>query len=203
MGPKMFFAVDDLWFGFTDTKPVDHDWDYSTHPNRWDFLEAVKCDVCGEIVLGVVGEEQHRYIDSDSDCEGYLYAEGPLMNYYYPIDLDRIGGADEAAKQLVDLPLCVVQFYDEDGYDSGDALALTGGGMDLSWEIVEGYVRLGYLPPTHFSRLPEYSGKPLNETAKILIAAMRRALEGEKASAERGLAHLSQLEKSMAKVAIR
>ena len=69
----------------------------------------------------------------------------------------------EAAKALVDLPLCIVYLIEEEAY----FLALTGGGMDLTWQICEAYMRLGYLPPTHFSRLPRYAGATLNSAEAL------------------------------------
>lgn len=68
-------------------------------------------------------------------------AEGPMMNYFWPVH--NRGNLEEMAVSIADLPLCVVEFE-----DSGEiGLALTGGGMDLSWEIAEAYIRLGYRPP--------------------------------------------------------
>lgn len=88
--------------------------------------------------------------------------DGPMMSYYYPLpDGFRNWGEhpfprDEyaAADALRDVPLCVVRI-DGDGY----GLALTGGGMDLSWEIAEAFALLGYLPPVHFADLPGMAGK--------------------------------------------
>lgn len=92
------------------------------------------------------------------DCTNTLYNEGPMMNYRYDIDSRRVGGPREAAAALARLPLCLVVFEGNDEY-----LALTGGGMDLSWEICEAYMRLGYLPPAHFIDLPGMAGKSLKD----------------------------------------
>ena len=43
-------------------------------------------------------------------------------------------------------PVCVVNFVED-----GAVLALTGGGMDLSWELCHAYVVLGFLPPAVLS----------------------------------------------------
>jgi hypothetical protein len=48
--------------------------------------------------------------------------------------------------------------------------------MDLSWEIAESYMCLGYLPPVHFSDLPLLAGSSLNTRRKWIVAAMRRAI---------------------------
>ena len=50
--------------------------------------------------------------------------------------------------------------------DGSYYLALTGCGMDMTWEIVESYINLGYYPPAHFCRLPCMAGKNLNKGTK-------------------------------------
>ena len=102
------------------------------------------------------------------------------MNYWYPLnDLYQIRqilrdahalGPHAAAIAIVDLPLCVVRVNDAWG------LALTGGGMDLSWEIAAAYVALGYLPPTHF-RLPAMCGRGSSARDRFIISAYRRSCQ--------------------------
>lgn len=83
-----------------------------------------------------------------------LGAEGPMMNYYYPLPHSSTA-YDDMARLLADTCLCVVSFSD----GRRDGLALTGGGMDLTWEVCEAFVRLGYLPPVHFAaNLPKMAG---------------------------------------------
>lgn len=80
----------------------------------------------------------------------------PMMNYYYP--LDKLGGDLHRQNiKLQHLPVCVVRV-------NGDAaLALTGGGMDLTWKICEAFMRLGYFPPFHFARdLPLLAGMKMS-----------------------------------------
>ncbi|MHA2067252.1 MAG: hypothetical protein ACXABY_23025 [Candidatus Thorarchaeota archaeon] len=165
--------VRELWATWVDAKPRDYDfWEHEWGAD-WDYTEAGRCE-CGEIVVGSNKEDAHCYLDCNSDCEEYVSLEGPMMNYIYPVDTKRIGGMEWAARALVCLPLCMVEIGGE------HYMALTGGGMDLSWEICEGYMRLGYLPPTHFYNLPQYSGKPLNTRNKWILAGMRRGLLMEK-----------------------
>ncbi len=83
----------------------------------------------------------------------YSGAEGPMMNYWYPLPAVEDDPVQSAA-DLADLPLCVVRVEDEWG------IALTGGGEDLTWEIVEAYLRLGQLPPRHFADLPGQADRP-------------------------------------------
>jgi hypothetical protein len=120
------------------------------------------------------GNETHADTDSDSECQGYMEsAEGPMMNYWYKFDnwqMEQLGGPEEAAKLIVDLPLCIVQMGEQYG------LALTGGGMDLSWEICEAYTLLGQLPPVHFCDLPSMAGRGDSARDKYIIAACRESI---------------------------
>lgn len=76
----------------------------------------------------------------------------PMMNYAYPIGEDRVN-ASEAQALLFQRCVCAVNL------NGSLHLALTGGGMDLSWPICAAYVTLGYLPPVHFAaRLPRMAG---------------------------------------------
>jgi len=82
----------------------------------------------------------------------------PMMNYFYELPQ----GADSRDAKTIFLYggcLTIVEFL-EDGAETGQyALALTGGGMDLTAEIAEAFVLLGYYPPTHFCRLPAMCGE--------------------------------------------
>lgn len=119
-------------------------------------VDVVRDDLVHE-VTGVLTES----LLADLDREPRGYAEGPMMSYWYPLD-----GADpksvgpyghdfdavEAAYRLHRHSLCLVQVGDDMG------LALTGGGMDFTWDIAAAFVDLGYLPPLHFCDLPAMAG---------------------------------------------
>lgn len=92
--------------------------------------------------------------------------EGPMMNYWYPVrglDFDA-----ETAAKIANYPLCVVEVDDEVG------LALTGGGMDLSWEIAEACVALGYFPPAFVDSLPGMSGYRGENRVRVVEACIER-----------------------------
>jgi hypothetical protein len=136
----------------------------------------------------------------DPDCEHFgeeldpfeYGAEGPMMNYWYPLPKKSYfggGGYDQKdADKIRHLPLCIVSF--EDG---GEGLALTGGGMDLSWEIAEAFCRLGHLPPLHFCDLPEMAGMKLTPERKWVLDACRRSCEVVRHQAERAQERLDRL----------
>ncbi len=102
------------------------------------------------------------------DARDLSACEGPMMNYYYPVDLRDM---DDAARRLVDTCLVPVEV------DGQTGLALTGGGMDLSWEIAAAFVTLGYLPPVHFADLPRMAGMGATTRNLTIAAAMLRSCE--------------------------
>lgn len=170
--------VKSLYNDFTDAKPINYDWGEGW-PDAWDYMAADECPECGNIIVGT-GECRHEdsQIEDDepireTDCTGVVYLEGPMMNYYYPIDFKPVGGIAEAAIALRNLPLVPVTIGDN------EAIALSGGGMDLSIEICIGYMKLGYLPPVHFSGIPHFAGAKLDAKMRWLIAGLDRSLEIE------------------------
>ena len=154
--------VEDLGAASVDSQTREYVWgDHEAFGEEWESYEACECEECGEVFVCYAGRggEQHKDMaaedGNESDCAGYVdFAEGPMMNYFYPVELFGTD-EEEAARRLLHLPLAVVTFKDSDEV----ALALTGGGMNLSWEICEGYMRLGQLPPLAFCDLPHMAGR--------------------------------------------
>ncbi len=143
----------------------DHEADLYLDPDDFDgvHIRFASADAA-DLTFHVVGTGQLEVLGQT------VYLEGPMMNYRYEVDLNRIGSMEDAAFALKDVPLCIVDM-EGDHY-----LALTGGGMDLSWEICEAYMRLGYLPPTHFARLPRYAGTH-GEKHLLIVEAMKKSHE--------------------------
>jgi hypothetical protein len=116
--------------------------------------------------------------DEERDNEEYM----PLMNYLYPLGEDFAIPADFRTK-LANTTIVTV--------DGTYFLALTGGGMDMTWEIAESYINLGYYPPAHFCRLPGMAGRGksardrriiecCNEGLRTMIRWMTQRLEENK-----------------------
>ena len=155
--------IRDLSCAAIEEKPRDVDWSEG-YGETWECQEYAACEKCRAVLDATTGESRHNRIDPESDCDGYVApSEGPMMNFFYPLPS---GAHDPAA--LAYLPVCLVTLNDEPG------LALTGGGMDLSWEICEAYMRLGYLPPVHFADLPHMAGKRLDARQFWIFAGASR-----------------------------
>ena len=175
--------------------PIYKDWTEALGENLdgYTYAETSECSKCGKVVVMVnqFSECRHSDIDNKSKCNGYLHSEGPMMNYFYPCDWR--GSIEDAARKISDLPVCAIETSD------GTGLALTGGGMDLSWGICEAFIALGFLPPVHFcGSLPNMSGKNLKDegTCKVLAAA-RRAFWIISERAKRDCERIDNLEKTI------
>ncbi len=146
------------------------DWsDYENAHER--YVTEDPNDYRTELIEGALDENQFDDV-FDSGREGDT-AEGPVMNFWYPCPaaINDDEEATEAAIALRDLPLCVVEV------DGNYGLALTGGGQDHTWEIVEAFVRLGQLPPVHYAGdLPAIAGRGNTDVDIILTRACHLAL---------------------------
>jgi hypothetical protein len=112
----------------------------------------------------------------------------PMMNYYYKLPNHHTFGPSDARK-LEGLPLCIVTFGRGQGaLEDEQALALTGGGMDLSWEICEAFMRLGFLPPAAFARVPAMAGKPRGPVDLWVLEGVERTGEVIRTQGERLIA---------------
>lgn len=165
--------IEDLWAGAIGVTPVDRSWE--GWPETFEFYEAPDCQKCGE--YGTWDEEENQWSCPTVDCpmyEGEIEVEdvsGPMMNYSYAVPYwDQ--APQVAASRISHLPLCVVEFPDA----SSIHLALTGGGMDLSWEICEAFILLGFLPPAHFADLPAMSGYPRDDDHRKVMDACLASL---------------------------
>lgn len=176
----------DLFNCAVDAKSRQVDWSAALGEDMegWQAFEAVECEECDrECVCSTgMGEDEHRYVqpevedadgdDVENECMGTIYAiEGPQMNHFYPCELRSLS-VEEAARAIAHLPLCVVEFEDgETGF------ALTGGGMDLSWEICDAFISCGYLPPLQYCDLPDMCGKEKGARTQLILAACQRSAE--------------------------
>ena len=167
--------IKDLIFGADESQPQYYNWYENYHKDAYTLYQATDCGECGKLVVcNSIGHNTHSELDAESECEGFLDSSGPIVNYYYPFTYFR-GDPNEAALAIADLPLCLVYFEDNNlREEESYALALTGCGMDLSWEICEAFMRLGYLPPAHCAVLPRMCDRGKSKRDKWILAGCRR-----------------------------
>lgn len=137
--------------------------------------------------------EKHQYDDwelpfelTEQETENHDFE--PAMNYLYPIAEFKDSLEKWTPKQLKKTvddagAITLIRRLDNDEY----YLALTGGGMDMSWDICAGYIALGYLPPFTFCEgLPEFAGAKYNDMKhRNVILACQRSITFVKNRAER------------------
>lgn len=218
-GLSDFPPVDSLSLAALDVRHVERDWSEG-YGETWTYVEAPDCPECGSDCTW--DDERHGwYCTQDpGSCERSgehddaeeidpheSGSEGPMMNYSY--ELPGFHGDEyRAASKIADLPLClVVPESPRDTIAGLPALALTGGGMDLTWEIAEAFMRLGYLPPIAYCELPsmcgrgtlsnagQYGGQNLSPRDRWIISGCRRAIEEQR---QRTTNNLNYLERKLA-----
>jgi len=105
----------------------------------------------------------------------------PMMNFLYPTPADHSGG--ELARLALDTCFTLVNV------GGVEYFALTGGGMDMRWEMCAAWVSLGSLPPVEFAELPRMAGRGESESDLALIghciAAFRMARDWHERAAQR------------------
>lgn len=209
-------AVDRLYVDSVHVTSVNRDWSEG-HDETWDFIEAPECPECGTYARWTSGADlADQLADVDAiesasfsndvweawrcpnpECDSFgeeteAESEGPMMSCSYALpdkSWGSTGGYDQSdAEKIVHLPLCIVTFE-----DTGDqALALTSGGMDLSWEISEAFMRLGHLPPLAYCDLPAMAGMKMDERRRWVLAGCLRSCDVAAAQAQRTADRLRQ-----------
>lgn len=163
-----------------------------------------ECDGTGEVTCSHDGPAvAHNGLvecpecGNGDDCES---ADGPMMNYVWPLPDHASLDSDDALK-LAGVSLCLVHFDQSyNSYSEPDpslpewGLALTGGGMDLSWDIAEAYCLLGYLPPVNVCRLPRFAGSDYTDPRRVWVMdACKRSLQAVRDHAQAGMDYLDNL----------
>lgn len=129
--------------------------------------------------------EQAREAFEQSD-EYVEWQDGfwPVMNAFWPCEV-AYGLDDGVAAARIEAYAGPVTLVTVDG-DQG--LALTGGGMDLSWNLAAAYVCCGQIPPLCLlAALPRYAGGPNvpRPVAEIILACLSKAADGLESRARR------------------
>ena len=160
-----------LWYSAIDSKPEYYDY--------------------SENIFGEDWEIPFELTDEEMEAEEFT----PMMNYRYPLPdfHHKIGKmSEEEIKRALDDAGNITLIFDDKNEEY--YLALTGAGMDFSWDIVQAYINLGYYPPTHFCDLPKMAGMELTPKREKSLQACRNSLIGMRHRVENGLDRLDSIE---------
>ena len=109
------------------------------------------------------------------DCDGERdYCDGffPMMNALWPVDL-AYGRSEQEAADLMNRHGGATSLITIDG---DHYIAMTGGGMDLSWHIAAAYVCCGAVPPLYI--LQNLSRSPFGVSPAATRAILAAARQG-------------------------
>lgn len=202
--------IDGLYCDDLAAIPVDYSWDPALHKHlgesrgesswceiypRFDLADANRLlveygmDPVNPSKDNAEDEANNRLHDKYRDDEVFI----PVMSCYYPLTATEWEHKPEYLQARLALYGGSCQLAE---LDDNLVLMLTGGGMDLSWDICTAYILAGQLPPVHFAaHLPEFAGKTLTQQNKVVLVACERALETMGNRCHRGLKHVRNLYK--------
>ena len=193
-------TLERLYCDAVDVKPRDFDFG-SGFAETWEtvfpdvdaWTEKQACDWLSDNGYDAKGEPKDQAKEAMMESESYA----PMMNYIYPLPDFRHEPAK--AQELIEDTNCVIVLIkdDCDDYCETPYLALSGGGMDLSWDICEAYMLLGYFPPVHFCQLPQFAGKKLTEKAQWIIDGCKESCKIVGNFAKAKASDLERLEQNM------
>lgn len=177
---NLYWPAADEWrtFDWTDA------WDAETQESRYEYWETtgeqqdtVYHSATGSALVFTSRGKLAAHQPHEDGFEGEV-PEGPMMTGYWPLaDFLPVGmEPEDVAWRMRHLSVCLVKVDEQYG------VALTGGGMDLSWELAAGAIAAGFLP---WSRLSlgswEYGIATVGEPwAKRIRAARRHRLRSER-----------------------
>lgn len=114
----------------------------------------------------------------------------PMMNSLWGLPQNYEPSEDdkEAMRNMT-----VVAIKEGSGYPEY-YLALTGGGMDMSWQIADTYVQLGYLPPAALGTLPNMANRtPSKGHDRLLVEALKESHRINSSSSENAIQSLDNM----------
>ncbi len=169
-----------------NAQPIEIDWADAFSAERAEIIypavaelaladiEELACDL-GLGIERAEDEDEDDYTariaeEVQEQCSEEPSSFEPQMNYAYPLPgLEK--NPELYQNEIAFATSCCLVMLDDE-----PVLALTGGGMDLSWDICQAYTILGLLPPLHFaSNLPKMMGMSYLENRKTLEACQRTA----------------------------
>lgn len=165
-------------------------YDSYSDEHRYNTWEAYRCQSTDRWIGTSLQGEAVEYFGRSGECDMLDPTrdqqqqiddneQTPVASYWWPMgSLGHMRDEWEAAWRLRHLPVVLVEV------DGIYGVALTGGGMDMSWYLAAAFVECGFLPPLElsprdYSMAENLLGKPLARRTRsayreTLLRAKRR-----------------------------
>lgn len=131
-------------------------------------------------------EVAFRMTEEERMNERYM----PMMNTLWPLP-DSFEPQEQHKEDMDNMT--IVALKEGSGYPDY-YLALTGGGMDMSWQIGRTYVNLGYLPPAALNDLPRMANIDTSKARnRKVIEALKKTHEINKNSSDHAINKLEEM----------
>ena len=193
-------VIGELSLAAVDVKSVNFDFGEGFGVT-WDevSLGLLQCNFCETTYIKDAFDEGEKCPDAHCASEYSSTLERPviepMMNYYYELPYYE-GDPEEDQLTLYQSSanVVLVRMLNIEEDENSFVLALSGGGMDLSWDICHAYILLGYAPPLHFCDLPDFGQDNSQEPYNLILKA---CLQSAKFVAERATRKIEQLQSAM------
>ncbi len=184
-------VIDELSFAAIDVNSIYFDFG-NGYGDTWEEVSIclLQCDYCQATYIDEVYVEGGPCPNEECyNVEGTLERPecAPMMNYGYPLPYYE-GDPEEEQLTLYQSSanVVLVELIGVADDDAAYVLALSGGGMDLSFDICHAYILLGYAPPLQFCDLPDFAGQDNSqEPFASIIKACLQSVESVVQRAER------------------
>lgn len=165
----------------------------------WHWRDHFTADQIAQVDADMAdAKEEHDEEALEEAIERFEHSDGwyewkdsfePAMNFIWPCQPYRINDQD-AATLINELAgstsLVTITPPDDSSEDETQGIVLTGGGMDLSWDICAAYICCGQIPPARLlSNLPSFAGHTMSPMAKAILECMDLAADALESRAKR------------------
>ncbi len=181
-------SIDELSFAAIDVNSIYFDFG-NGYGNTWEevFPCVLRCNYCTATYIDEVYDEDDPCPNEECyNAEGTLERPdcAPQMNYYYSLPYyEGDPESDQATLYLSSANVVLVKIIGVDDDEDVYALALSGGGMDLSFDICHAFILLGYAPPLQFCELPDFAGQ--DNRREPFASIIKACLQSVKAATQR------------------
>lgn len=125
----------------------------------------------------------------------------PMMNALWPCE-PRYGMTDEDAATAIDryAGSTVLVTLNSEVHNGLQGIAMTGGGMDMSWDLCAAYICCGCIPPVRLlSSVPHFAGQRMAPMKQAVLECMDLAADWLEARAQRMRSYRAETEKHLTK----